>query len=179
MGDNNDEIFFLSCLSSRHPFIVHRLTRTCTIDTLHTSTRTYAYAVQILVEIISILFVWPTVLMDISRSIMPIELFKPLLHFYKVTKYSFNLVFHVRPSYVLKRTKLNRLPLPIQAFEYIHYYTSLLIKMKTEAQIVCSHTETNEELLEWWRHCRRTIRHRRSNVSNCEWWCAGTQLSIV
>jgi hypothetical protein len=98
---------------------------------------------------------------------------------YKVTKCSFNLVFHVRPSYVLKRTKLNRLPLPIQAFEYIHYYTSLLIKMKTEAQIVCSHTETNEELLEWWRHCRRTIRHRRSNVSNCEWWCAGTQLSIV
>jgi hypothetical protein len=86
--------------------------------------------------------------MDISRSIMPIELFKPLLHFYRVTKYSFNLVFHGRPSYVLRETKLNLLSLPIPIFSlYTQYYTSLLIKMKTEAQIVCSHTETNGELL--------------------------------
>ncbi len=34
---------FCLCLSSRHPFIVHRLTRTCTIDTLRTSTHIYAY----------------------------------------------------------------------------------------------------------------------------------------
>jgi hypothetical protein len=91
--------------------------------------------------------------MDITRSIMPIELFKLLLHFYRVTKYSFNLVFHQRPSYALRETNLNLLLLPIHALltTYTQYYTSLLIKMKTEAQIVCSHTETNEELLERWR----------------------------
>jgi len=49
---------------------------------------------------------------------------------------------------MLRETKLNFLSLPIDAFfDYIQYYISLLIKMKTEAQIVCSHTETNGELL--------------------------------
>jgi hypothetical protein len=37
---------------------------------------------------------------------------------------------------------------PSMPFDYIQYYTSLLIRMKTEAQIVCSHTETNGELCE-------------------------------
>lgn len=58
-----------------------------------------------------------------------------------------SILYFIGPYNVFKETKLN---LPIIThpcfFDYIEYYTSLLIRMKTAAQIVCSHTETNEEL---------------------------------
>ena len=103
---------FCLCLSSRHPFIVHRLTWTCTIE--HSS-HIYAYITHSHTHTSCVNpygnHFCSLCLTNCSNGYFSFD------HAYRiiqasltlqriVTKYSCNLMFHERPSYVLRWTKI-------------------------------------------------------------------------
>ena len=147
-------LLFFSLSLSRLSLCTYRLTRTCTIDTLHTCT------VQILVEIIG----YSLCLTKCSNGYFSFD------HAYRtssslwsialslssrMTKYSCNLVFHKRPSDSWTARQFKRIfslihvALNVIDDEELHYW----LERRENRQIVCSHSESNDAVVVVSRTC--------------------------